>query len=62
MHILLPVLALCSHSLFYQDGDSAAIRSTMEFQPDTLRELVRAGSDLSLKTKVCLVDDMQIVV
>ena len=59
MHILLPVLA---HSLFYQDGDSAAIRSTMEFQPDTLRELVRAGSDLSPKTKVRLVDDMQIVV
>ena len=35
-----------------QNGDSAVIRATVEHQPATLRELVRAGSDLNLQNQV----------
>ena len=35
-----------------QDGDSAVIVATLEQQPATLRELVRAGSDLNLQNQV----------
>ena len=35
-----------------QNGDSAVISATMEQQPATLRELVRAGSDLNLQNQV----------
>ena len=38
--------------LIYQDGDSAVIMATMRHQPATLRELVRAGSDLNLQNQV----------
>ena len=35
-----------------QNGDSAVIRATMEQEPATLMELVRAGSDLNLQNRV----------
>ena len=35
-----------------QDGDSAVIGATVYRQPATLRELVRAGSDLNLQNQV----------
>ena len=42
---------LSPHSL-YQDGDSAVIIATAEYESDTLRVLVGAGSDLNLQNKV----------
>ena len=35
-----------------QDGDSAVISATVKQEPATLRELVRAGSDLNLQNQV----------
>ena len=35
-----------------QNGDSAVIVASVKQQPDTLRELVRAGSDLNLQNQV----------
>ena len=51
----LPVLSKILRSLNFsypQDRDSAVIRSTMEYQPGTLKELLMAGSDLRLRNKV----------
>ena len=45
--------SLCFHShSLTQDGDSAVIRAVLECQVATLRELVRAGSDVNLTNKV----------
>ena len=51
------VLRVCNLLLFFpivstQNGDSAVIRATVGQQPSTLRELVRAGSDLNLQNHV----------
>ena len=35
-----------------QNGDSAVMYATVKHQPATLRELVRAGSDLNLQNQV----------
>ena len=35
-----------------QNGDSAVIKAVVGYQPSSLRELVRAGSDLNLQNQV----------
>ena len=39
-------------AIFPRNGDSAVTAATMYHQPATLRELVRAGSDLNLQNEV----------
>ena len=45
-------LCLFQFSLSSQDGDSAVIRATAEYQPAVLRELVRGRSNLNLQNQV----------
>ena len=55
LHSSYNILSKIIHCHFHydtQNGDSAVIRATVEHQPATLRELVRAGSDLNLQNQV----------